>query len=97
MHAVAIISLGEFASGIAIVTGLQKLPHLRGIPVKIEAKYFSKMRGTAYAVADVSALSTISKNGQHSFSTQMKNSAGQVCAEVIVTWDFKIKENIKGN
>jgi len=94
MHAVAIISLGELASGIAIVAALQRLKHLKGIPVKIEAKYYSKIRGTAYASADVSELSTISENGQHTFVTHIKNEKGVICADVSTTWDFKIKELI---
>ena len=90
MHAVAIISLGELVSGVAIMSNLQRTPELRAIPVKIEAKYHQKLRGTAYATANPN-LDDITSNGQRAFITPIRNEKNELCAEVTVTWDFKMK------
>ena len=90
MHAVAIISLGELASGVAIVAALQRTKRIRGIPVKIEAKYYQKVRGTAYATA-MTDIADIQTSGKKQFITPIKNASGQLCAEVSVTWDFKVE------
>ena len=39
MHAVCIVSLGEFTSGVAILGALQRNRRIRGIPVQIDTKF----------------------------------------------------------
>ncbi len=94
MHAVALISLGEFVSGTAILSALQRMPHLRGIPVKIEATYLNKVRGRAIARA-VTPLDSIKQNGAKTFVTTIHDEKGVLCAEVFVTWEFKVREDSK--
>jgi hypothetical protein len=47
IHAVAITNLGEFVTGLSVLTLLQqeKYGHLRGIPVSIETEFIKKARG----------------------------------------------------
>jgi len=95
-HAVAIVSLGELASGLAVVASLQRIPGVRGIPVRIEARYLQKLRGTAYASVDASPVLEVVRSGgfrggEHAFLTPIRNGAGQLCAEVTVTWSFQTK------
>jgi len=96
MHAVATISLGEFVSGTAILAALQRMPHLRGIPTRIDAVYHSKVRGRALA-RSVTPLHHIKEAGPQTFVTTIHDERGTLCVEVNVTWDFKIKETKSGS
>ena len=91
MHAVALISLGELASGTAILAALQRMPHLKGIPTRIDAVYHNKVRGRALA-RSITPLQNIHESGPQSFVTTIHDERGVLCAEVTVTWDFKVKE-----
>lgn len=54
LHAVAMINIGEMASGVIMVKQLENHRHIKGIPVKISAEYFKKARGKITAKGSVS-------------------------------------------
>ncbi len=61
IHAVALANLGEFASGLCMISSLQYRKDLRGIPTKIEMEYFKKARGviTARGSADIEVTTSL--------------------------------------
>jgi len=95
MHAVALISLGELTSGTAILAALQRMPHLKGIPTRIDAVYHNKVRGRALA-RSITPLQHINEAGPQNFLTTIHDERGVLCAEVTVTWDFKVKKTKSG-
>ena len=53
LHAVALINVGEMASGICMVSQLEINKHIKGIPTKISTEFFKKARGNITAVGTV--------------------------------------------
>lgn len=49
VHAVALMNLGEFVSGVCMMAQMQSNPRYRGIPLKMETEYYKKARGTLTA------------------------------------------------
>ena len=49
LHAIALANLGEFASGLCMMSALQYHKNLKGIPVSIEVEFIKKARGTVTA------------------------------------------------
>lgn len=51
IHAIALANLGEFATGLSVLSLLQqdKYRHLRGIPISIECEFIKKARGRVLA------------------------------------------------
>jgi acyl-coenzyme A thioesterase PaaI-like protein len=82
VHAVALVNLGEVASGLAMMTALP--PGVRGIVTALSIEYFKKARGTLTAestptVPTVSTVSTV-------VTADIKDSTGEVVARTHVTW-----------
>ena len=93
LHAVALTNAGEFASGILLVGLMQQMQldrsatlHLRGIVTKIDSVYHKKARGKIVARAEAPALPT--SEGKHDLAavTDLRNSDGDLVAEITVHW-----------
>lgn len=93
LHACALIFLGEFTSGIAVVAAMQRAKHVKGIPTSINTKYHSKVKdwGLAHARAVVK-VDDITEKCTRGFTTEIRNGKGELCCEVTVNWDFIVKD-----
>ena len=61
IHAIALANVGEYASGIILVSQLQIKKDIRGVPIKITTEYYKKARGTLKAISNGSNLSNITE------------------------------------
>jgi hypothetical protein len=83
VHAVALVNLGEFVSGIAMYASMP--PNVRGIVVDIHATFLKKARGELFAQS-YCALPDIDEPIDFPLYAQIKDSEGDVVSEVKVVW-----------
>jgi len=89
VHAIALANLGEFTSGVALVSGLGR--DERAIPTKIEIEYLKKSRGTLTAECQVPPR-TSSKEAQDFWvEADIMNAGGEVVAKFRALWRIGLK------
>jgi acyl-coenzyme A thioesterase PaaI-like protein len=84
IHAVALINLGEMASGLAMTMALPG--EVRGIVTELGAEYFKKARGTLTAVADVTVPTVGDTPIEHRVEAKISDAAGELVCRVHATW-----------
>lgn len=94
LHAVALVNVGEIASGVAMMKQLEINSHLKGIPVKITTDYYKKARGTITAKGAVS-LSGITADCEKDTVASLFDSKGDLVAKCVVTWSLRVKSPSK--
>lgn len=87
IHAVALVNLGELASGLAVLTALP--PSLRGIVVRLSADYHAKARGTITARCRMAPGTLGDLAGQHvdmEAVAHLTDGSGREVATVTAHW-----------
>lgn len=85
IHAVALVNLGELASGLAVLTALP--PALRGIVVGLSAEYHAKARGTITARCRVHGMSEAADaGGRVEAVAHLTDGGGREVATVTALW-----------
>jgi len=83
VHAVALINLGEVASGLAMLAALE--PGVRGIVTRLSAEYFKKARGTLTAIAKVTAPEVLGAV-EHIVTADITDPANELVCRVTAVW-----------
>lgn len=89
VHAVALVNLGELASGLAITTALP--PGVRGIPVQLEAEFVRKARGDITAHTRFLAP-RLDGDTAVTLQVPMHDPEGELVARVTATWRLRVGE-----
>lgn len=84
IHAIALINLGEIASGLAVLSTIPDT--MRGILRGIEAEYVKKARGKLTATANFELPSEIDDNSPVKVTAVLTDEAGDVVTRVHATW-----------
>jgi acyl-coenzyme A thioesterase PaaI-like protein len=82
IHAVALVNLGELATGLAVLTALP--PGVRGIVTELSAEYRIKARGTITATCTVAGELTAGTTTRA--AAELVNESGETVARVTAHW-----------
>mmetsp|Transcript_3902 Transcript_3902/g.5428 ORF Transcript_3902/g.5428 Transcript_3902/m.5428 type:complete len:210 (+) Transcript_3902:48-677(+) len=99
IHAVALTNLGEFASGMALVSYMQHFKGIKGIPTRIDTTFYKKSRGeiTATGLVPIQEFKNHLEDEQFEIvvTAEMTNSKGEKLAVTKVYWQIRNKEASK--
>ncbi len=84
IHAIALINLGEIATGLAVLSTVSA--NMRGIVLGIQADYVKKARGKLTATADFQLPELVEENTPCEVTAQLRDESGETVAEVKATW-----------
>ena len=84
LHAIALINLGELATGLAVLSTLSA--DMRGIVLDIKAEYLKKARGRITAVAEFELPSLLQDGTACKVEACLQDQSGETIARVHATW-----------
>ncbi|MFC1560412.1 hotdog fold domain-containing protein [Pseudomonadota bacterium] len=84
MHAIALINLGELATGLAVLSTLSA--DMRGIVLDIKAEYLKKARGRITAIADFELPQPLQDDTACEVEACLQDQSGETVARVRATW-----------
>ena len=91
IHAIALMNLGEIATGLAVLTALPS--DMRGIVLGLQAEYLKKSRGRLTAEANFKMPAQIDDNTSCEVKTEIVDEAGDLVAVVRATWLLSYKHS----
>jgi len=94
IHAIALMNLGELATGLSVITALP--PGVQGIVVELRAEYLRKARGTVRAVARFEPP-PIADETRCEVTSTLTNEAGEEVAVVTATWSLRRRPMKEGS
>jgi acyl-coenzyme A thioesterase PaaI-like protein len=84
MHAIALINLGELATGLAVLSTISG--NMRGILLNIQADYLKKARGKLVAIAEFELPQPLLDNTPCEVEACLRDQSGEIVARVRATW-----------
>jgi len=84
VHAIALVNLGELATGLAVLSTIST--DMRGILVDIHADYLKKARGKLTATAEFELPEPLLDNTSCEVEAQLKDQSGETVTRVRATW-----------
>lgn len=84
IHAIALINLGEIATGLAVLSTITE--EMRGIVLDIRADYVKKARGSLMAVAEFNLPDNIDGNTPCEVEARLIDASGDTVTRVTATW-----------
>jgi acyl-coenzyme A thioesterase PaaI-like protein len=92
IHAIALINLGEIATGLALLTTLPA--NMRGIVLGLNAEYHKKARGKLTACASFEPPAISGDKTKCQVSAEIVDEAGDVVATIHANWLIGFKSNL---
>ncbi len=87
IHAVALVNLGEVASGLAMLTVLPS--GIQSIVTGLAIEYEKKARGTLTATSTVTLPPAITEETTVDVTAEIRNAAEEMVARITVTWRLR--------
>ena len=84
MHAIALINLGELATGLAVLSTLSA--DMRGIVLDIQAEYLKKARGRITAIAEFELPPLLQDDTPCKVEACLQDQSGETVTRVRATW-----------
>ena len=84
LHAIALINLGEIATGLAVLSSIPD--NMRGIVIDIHADYLSKARGKLVAIAEFDLPQPLLDDTACVVEARLLNQDGETVTRVRATW-----------
>ena len=90
IHAIALTNLGEYTSGLALITLFSQ--NMRGIPVEINIEFLKKARGTLVAESTVH-LPDFETEIEHIVVADIFDSDKEPVARIKVKWKLSLRQD----
>ena len=84
IHALALVNLGEIATGLAVLSTVSA--NMRGILVDIQADYLKKARGKLTATAEFELPEPLLDNTSCEVEARLQDQSGETVTRVRATW-----------
>ena len=91
IHAIALINLGEIATGLAVLSTIGE--DMRGIVLKLQADYVKKARGNLTAIAEFNLPQSLDDDTACEVEAELRDQTDEIVAVVKATWLLGYRES----